>query len=263
MNLSCRSFSRIAIAAIAVIMTVQIAIATPTSKPVRPDPSQIVAAGKTETRWFIGGLIWLIVSTLLTAWIGFMAWQASNKRQELEALDGNARISELRIELEKQRELTAKAQADLLQLQRQVAWRTINRKAFLAALEGQPQATVEILYLRDDPECMDVAQQIGQLLKEAKWEVTGWLPIPPGSPDLPTAMSSGGQPWGVCVVTYSASEEEADAGMNKIAGKPWVHTPWTVLQEAIAQSLGSVSAHAGGANTPPKGTLRVVVAPRR
>jgi hypothetical protein len=177
------------------------------------------------------------------------------------AAKANERAENLELDSAKQRERAAKAEADLLQLRKQIAPRAINRDTFLAALNGQPKARVEVMYLKDDPDSWRVAELIWELLQEAKWEA-GANPIsmPPTSndwPDLPTAVFFGGQPSGVTVVAHSAP------GLGRYSpGRQWEHTPFTVLQDALFHSMGSVTASASNLNMPPEGTLRVVVAPR-
>jgi hypothetical protein len=52
------------------------------------------------------------------------------------------------------------AELKLERLRRQVAPRRLNREAFFKAIEGQPKARGEIMYLRDDPECFDEAPDL-------------------------------------------------------------------------------------------------------
>jgi len=132
----------------------------------------------------------------------------------------------------------------------------------LREIAGQPKAHVAIMYLRDDPECFDVAQQIWRLLQDAKWQVDAPLPIPASNTELPTPMSVDAQPSGVTVVAHSASTQESEAMGNVMLGKPWIRTPLTVLSNALSQSMGGVKQWVGGPNRPSSGTLRVVVAPR-
>jgi len=102
-----------------------------------------------------------------------------------------------RIEIAAANARTAEAELKLEQLRRQVAPRQLNREAFFKAIEEQPKARVEIMYLRDDPECFDVAQQIWRLLEDARWDVTPLVPIPSNNAqDVvgPTSMSISGQP---------------------------------------------------------------------
>jgi hypothetical protein len=162
-------------------------------------------------------------------------------------------------------ERAAEAELRLEQLRKQVGPRQILRDAFLSALADQPKAPTEIFFLRDDPDSFFVAQQIRELLHDANWEVTQPAPASPSDlyPTSPTVMSVGGQPSGITVVGHSVSHEEGQWWMDKMSGKEWPKTPWTVLSNAFSQSLGSVAGSGGGANAPPEGRLRVVVAPRQ
>lgn len=165
---------------------------------------------------------------------------------------------------------TAEAELKLEQLRKQVGPRELNRAVFLKALEGHPKAPVAILYLRDDPDSLEFAQEIENSLKAAKWTVISRevIPTPSGirsGPEIPITMSVGGQPSGVTVVAHSVSERESRASEFMIRSDwettDWVKTPWTVLSNAFLQSMGrgSSSSH----TSVPEGTLRVVVGPRR
>jgi len=165
-----------------------------------------------------------------------------------DAANANARASEADLKLE--------------ELRREVAPRQVQREVFLREIAGQPKAHVAIMYLRDDPECFDVAQQIWRLLQDAKWDVASPIPIPASDTQSPTPMSVDGQPSGVTVVANSVSAQESEAPSNIMSGKPWTRTPWTVLSNALLQSMGGIKGWAGGPHRPPAGTLRVVVAPR-
>ena len=158
----------------------------------------------------------------------------------------------------------AEAETQLERLKKQVGPRRINREVFLKALGGQPKAPVQILYLRDDPDSLEFAQEIANLLARAKWDVIAREPIPTPSAvlssDIPITMSVGGQPSGVTVVTHSVSEEEAEASENRMAGKDWAKTPWTVLCNAFEQAMGE--GKAASHSTVPEGTLRVVIGPK-
>jgi hypothetical protein len=123
---------------------------------------------------------------------------------------------ESRIEIAAANARTAEAELKLEQLRRQVAPRQLNREAFFKAIEGQPKARVEIMYLRDDPECFDVAQQIWRLLEDARWDVTPPVPIPSsGEQDAlqrgPTSMSISGEPSGITIAVHSFSQAEVEA----------------------------------------------------
>jgi hypothetical protein len=161
------------------------------------------------------------------------------------------------------RERAANAELKLEQLRRQVAPRSLKRDVLIRALEGQPKAPTEIMYLRDDAESFELAQQIALAMEAAGWQITSRRPIPPTSdPEAITAMAVGGQPSGVTVVASGVTQEEADADFNAMMGKDWIRTPWTVLTRALGDSLGKVGGNAGGLNSPPVGTLRLVVSPR-
>lgn len=158
----------------------------------------------------------------------------------------------------------ANATLKLEQLRQQVGHRQLLRQVFLDALDGQPSSPVSIMYLRDDPECFDLAQQIWRVLQDAHWAVT-----PPAAineeagraSNDPLAMSVD-VPSGITIVARSISQNEVDADFARFHGREWEKTPYTVLTNAFIQSIGKVAGHAGGPNSPPVGTLRVVVAPR-
>jgi hypothetical protein len=108
--------------------------------------------------------------------------------------------------------------------------------------------------------------QIYRVLKDAQWDAASPVPIPSNNPllrpDIPIAMSVGGQPSGVSVVAHSVSDEEVEASKNISFGKEWKKTPWTSLSYALLQALGRIGGSAGGETAPPDGELLVVVAPR-
>ncbi|STX41131.1 Uncharacterised protein [Legionella donaldsonii] len=160
----------------------------------------------------------------------------------------------------------AEATLKLEELRKKVAPRHVQRDLFLKAINGQPKADVEIMFLRDDPECFSVAQQIWQLLKDAKWNVLAPRPIPQNeatsASDLPMTMTVDAQPSGITVITHSVSRKESDATVQMLLGENWEKTPRTVIIYALLQSLGKIKTSAGGKNSPPSGMIRIVVAPR-
>ncbi|EIM99590.1 hypothetical protein WQE_18179 [Paraburkholderia hospita] len=214
--------------------------------------------------------VWLMIATAVfgafavaTGLAGsFIGRQTSSMIQR----DSDERISAAKADAAKSNAAAADAALRLEQLRRQVGPRQLQREIFLNDLRGQPSSHVEIVYLRDDPECFELAQQIWRALEDAHWPVTPPQPIrvPVGSgvDDAPTPMSIGGQPSGVTVVAHSLTEAEIEAVPNRMRGVEWVRTAFTALEQAITDSLGRGSASAGGPNAPPEGTLRVVVAPR-
>jgi hypothetical protein len=190
----------------------------------------------------IGGLFALAA----TLFFAGGAWLNSNKISERDA--------EQKLELQ---ERAAKAEIGLLQLRKQVAPRTVDRKEFLAALEGQQKARVEIMYLRDDPNCWHVALSIFSLLKEAKWDAALPVPIPPGREDSPSAVSVGGQSFGVSVVDHFSPPD--------LTEEPGVHLKPSAaaLVKALNKSIGGFVVFGTGrpTNNPPEGTVRIVVSP--
>lgn len=182
------------------------------------------------------------------------------------AISGHIRDTQLKLELAASAERTAAAELKTEQLRKELGPRHLQRAIFLKEIAESPSARVEIMYLRDDPECFDLAQQIWRALEDATWDVIPPVPIPPSTPSAasnnPTAMDVDGQPSGVTVVVHSITQAEADATSQRMKGQPWVRSPWTVLMHAVENSIGKVGGHAGGPNAPPDGTLRIVVAPR-
>ncbi|MET2521741.1 hypothetical protein [Ralstonia pseudosolanacearum] len=162
----------------------------------------------------------------------------------------------------KSNEVAATAALKLEQLRAQVGPRQFNRAAFLDALRGETVGNVQIVYLRNDPECFDVAQQLWHLLQDSGWQITPPAPIFDGRNAQPAAMNVDGQPAGLTVVASIQSQAEVDAQQLRVTGRPWIHTPFTMLTYAIEQGIGRVSTHVNGPNHPPQGTIRVVVAPR-
>ncbi|MGF6408402.1 hypothetical protein [Paraburkholderia sp. MM5482-R1] len=194
---------------------------------------------------------------LFTAVIGHKISDVTQAQSQAQIAAANARSAEAHAR-------SSEAELKLEELRRQVGHRQLQRDAFLEELRGQPSEPVEIMYLRDDPECFDVAQQIARALEAAGWRITGLAPIPvPRSNTDPIAMSVDGQPSGVTIVTASMTEAELQAmEMQAMRQAGWAHTPFTVLASAVLRGLGAVSSSAAGPHAPSAGTLRVVVAPR-
>jgi type II secretory pathway pseudopilin PulG len=202
------------------------------------------------------GLDWwnsaLLVALAIAAFAAFAV--AAATRGVIIVQKREARASEERI---------AAAELKTEQLRKELGPRHLQREIFVREIAESQGAPVKIMYLIDDPECFDLAQQIWRALEDAHWPVQSPKPIPPLLlSDSPTSVSVGGQPSGVTVVARTVSEDEANAAQNRFAGKPWVRTPWTVLMHVLGDALGKVSGHGGGTNVPSDGTLRVVVAPR-
>jgi hypothetical protein len=201
------------------------------------------------------GALCVLLGTLGVIWSGGVRERFSNERiaiNESQTATANARAAEAELKSE--------------QLRRELGPRHLQREIFLKEIAESPKARVEIMYLRDDPECFDLAQQVWRALEDASWDVIAPAPIPSNTigaaASNPTAMAVDAQPAGVTVVVRGITQPEADAPQRAFLGQPWVRTPYTVLMHALGDSIGKVSGHAGGLNAPPDGTLRVVVAPR-
>lgn len=202
---------------------------------------------------------------LLAATCAVIALILSNKVNAIQKKESG----EFRLQFEAQKERTANAEAEVLRLQKRVSPRIIDGAAFhtyISLLGSVPRPNrVEIMYLKDDPECFSLAQQLYQLIKQSGWNALNPIPIPAADAasfsDRPTAMTVGGQPSGVTIVAHSLSETEASAKLI-FPDQDWIKTPWTVLSNAVMNTLGGVGGAAGGSYAPPEGTLRVVVAPR-
>lgn len=178
--------------------------------------------------------------------------------------DAEKQKQEVTIAVSQLKKGISEAQSQLEQLQKLVRPRRIDHDKFVATLQGQPKTHVEVLFLRDDPDSFLLAQLIWQSFVDAKWDVSPPAPVQPNdlNPTAPTVMSAGGQPSGVTVVAHSVSFEEIEWWNNRMSGKPWIKTPWTVVSDALWESLGGINGAGGGSFSPPEGTLRVVIAPR-
>ncbi len=229
---------------------------------------------ETWDRWCVWGMWVAAIAGAIAVFAGLFTGIVGHQLSELSQREANQKIAEANARGEEARKLAASSneqakasELKLEQLRHEVGPRQLNRDAFLSALNGQPKAKVELVYLRDDPECFDLAQQIWRALLEAKWDATPPVPIPqssaPFAAHVPLAMTVEGQPSGVTVVAHSISNEEVAIQADQFAGKhPGKATAWTTLSSALGQSLGRIGGGGGGINPPAEGALRVVVAPR-
>jgi hypothetical protein len=197
-----------------------------------------------------------IGSAFVSAWVGWEITDATQKDADARIRAGDVRMAEANAR-------TKEAELKLEQLRKDLGPRQLQRDLFIKEVTGKPTAHVEIMYLQDDPECFDLAQQIWRALEAGPWPVEAAKPIPSlFISDGPTPMSVGGQPSGVTVVVKAVTQDETRASENAMAGREWVKTPWTVLVHAFGLSLSKVIGRAGGTSAPPNGTVRVVVSPR-
>jgi hypothetical protein len=208
-------------------------------------------------------LIWIAaVCGAVAAISGLLGAIVSREVTAVTQRESDERIAAANALAAKSNEAAATAVLKLEQLRAQVGPRQFNRAAFLEALRGETVGSVQIVYLRNDPECFDVAQQVWHLLEDAGGQVTPPSPIFDGRNNQPAAMNVDGQPVGLTVVASIQSPAEADAELLRANGQAWVRTPFTTLTYAIERGIGRVATHINGPNRPAPGTLRVVVAPR-
>jgi hypothetical protein len=208
-------------------------------------------------------LVWIAaVCGAVAAISGLLGAIVSREVTAVTQRESDERIAAANALAAKSNEAAATAVLKLEQLRAQVGPRQFNRAAFLEALRGETVGSVQIVYLRNDPECFDVAQQVWHLLEDARWQVTPPSPIFDGRNNQPAAMNVDGQPTGLTVVASIQSPAEADAELLRANGQAWVRTPFTTLTYAIERGIGRVATHINGPNRPAPGTLRVVVAPR-
>lgn len=207
----------------------------------------------------------LVALTVITGAGALITGKILSDRQSAQIRQFDADLTAAKIDLAKQQERAAKAEGALRNLQLQVGWRSVNASTFLRVLDGQPRGKVEILYLRNDPECFDVSIQLRQLLTQAGWKVERWDSIPEADGGEPIAMTVDGQPSGITLVASSATREEmmaADKIIDDENATDWVKTPYTILEVGLLRAVGKVNNHIGGPHAPAAGLLRIVVAPR-
>ena len=155
--------------------------------------------------------------------------------------DAGKEIAAAGVKAAEANERAATAELKTEQLKKELGPRQLKRNVAIAALLGQPKLPVEILYSRDDPECFQLAQEIENILREAKWTVISRSPIPSTNFNGPNSMGVSGQPSGVTVAAHGITQAEADASLNRMMHKEWVSTPWTVLMYALEDGLGKIS----------------------
>jgi len=197
----------------------------------------------------IAGLVIGAIATVLIVWMGNVK-ETYLKKDLAETTERAAKANERAANLENE---AAQAKLELERLKKHLAPRKLDRKAFLKELEGKSKAPVQILFLKDDPDSLNFAQDIEQALGAAGWSVVSRdvIPTPDGVKtrlDIPTTMSVGGQPTGVTVVT---NEEDWEGEIK---------APRDALYRAFSQAMGR---GAGSVHmTCPRGILRIIIGPR-
>jgi hypothetical protein len=186
----------------------------------------------------IASLIAGVVSTFLLVWMGNV------KETYLKT-----HLEQFTINLEKQKGETAKAQAEVLRLQKQRLPRALefesneSLQALIASLKHKP-FTAEISYKKGDGEASWFAEQVRGLLLSAGWKVPHPAPIPEEmSADAVEKLKA--QPDGVTLITKKSSDND----------KP--DDPEAILTSLLSKSLGAI-ARSPDANLPDN-FLRIII----
>jgi hypothetical protein len=188
---------------------------------------------------------------------------ADSRAKQAELATEQAKLAtEQRTTAEAQRE-AAEAQLALKEhlerVAKRQAWRSLDSKSFVEALQGKPKAKVQIWYKPEDAEAQALAREIYSCLIQANWVASWPDPIPPNAVrksdfgDLPeesllklsTLERVGGHPTGVTLIA------------NDISPTNSTDTPIG----ALFQALISVLQEAGSSRDPglPNDLLRLVV----
>jgi hypothetical protein len=93
-----------------------------------------------------------------------VAAEAVGKTAQADIAKANAQIAEATAR-------TKEAELKLEQLRERMRPRSIKGEEFLQILEGKPKSPVEILFVRDGPDCFQLSMQIRDWLKKAEWQV--------------------------------------------------------------------------------------------
>jgi len=158
-------------------------------------------------------------------------------------------LHQFEIDLEKQKGETAKAQAEVLRLQKQRLPRTLefesneSLQTLIASLKSTP-FTAEISYKKGDGEASWFAEQIRGLLLSAGWKVPHPAPIPEDM-SANAVEKLHAQPDGVTLVTKKSSDKD----------KP--NDPEAVLTNLLSKSLGTVARRPDA--TIPDNLLRIII----
>ncbi|QGY05537.1 hypothetical protein MMSR116_29320 [Methylobacterium mesophilicum SR1.6/6] len=163
----------------------------------------------------------------------------------------------------------AEAQLKLEELRSKLGPRQIDQLSFANFLITGPKQLVYISYLRDDPECGFLAEQIYGGLKAADWPVqrpsplsaetsklyAGWPKV--DTDYMPLAALAGGQPGGVTIAAPLA----AAMSVRNYRLKDTPSTALTNLFRALISALGSIAVTTD--DTLPNETMRIIIAPRK
>lgn len=150
-----------------------------------------------------------------------------------------------REEIRVSNERIAAAELETERLRTEFGPRNLKWNAFVTELQSAAKVQLEISYVTDNSNSMELAQQIQLAASAAGWGMPPRNPIQrPSGWSEPLAMAVDGQPKGVTVVSRFP-------------------TPADGISKAIIAGLGQGAEHANGPHAPPVGTVKIVVAPRR
>jgi hypothetical protein len=145
--------------------------------------SEIELAAATQNRVFAIYVLFLIAGALVTAALTIWLWRATSGYQDAVKRDADSRIVTLETNLSKQRELAAKAERDLLELQERLKPRTLSaeqRRTLVATLRRARKGPVEIARLMGDSEASAFGTQLNEALEASGWRTGGLSTVLPG-----------------------------------------------------------------------------------
>jgi hypothetical protein len=102
---------------------------------------------------------------------GIAAAKNEAAQANLQAADAVKSTVQLQGEVALAKQRANESELKLEELRARIKPRTLNMDAFLKTIAGRPSAPVEVLYVRDDPECSQLAFSVSELLRSAKWQV--------------------------------------------------------------------------------------------
>ena len=156
------------------------------------------------------------------------------------------------------------------QLRKELGPRRIDVAAFVESLRGKPGLTVEIYYLRDDPDSSRLASNLwrcavkGTMARRATTAIPLKDPSSNGEYDSPWPLPLyvGGQPGSVTLVEHQPKSMVVDSPEFReyMKGPNREGTPFASLFNALQGSLGLV--WYGRHPSVPENKLRVVIVPR-
>jgi hypothetical protein len=150
--------------------------------------SAVDVAAATHKHVFIGYVVWLIVSSLVSVFFTWKLWSSSNRQQdavvvassertaklENQTTAARAEVAKLQIAVAGAETKRAEAERALLELQERLKPRTVTpeqRDAFVKALSGVPRGKVNISVITGDPEAFTFASQLFEILGSIGFDV--------------------------------------------------------------------------------------------